>query len=261
MNVVFIGAGRVAHHFAKRLYGSETEIVQVYAPTLAHAARVAEQAGCACAASNDLGELRLDADAYIIAISDDALPKMVAALSYMLPKDTRIVHTSGSVASSVFEPYFTNYGVLYPLQSFSLQSEPNWSTLPICLCLAEKNDADFWYKITSILSDNTYTVNDAQRAVLHIAAVFANNFSNYLYTISESMLLQNNLSFGMLKPLILETALKVQNYSPTLMQTGPAARSDDKTITKHLDFLDKNAPEWSEIYALMTQHIQKKDKK
>jgi predicted short-subunit dehydrogenase-like oxidoreductase (DUF2520 family) len=256
MKIVLIGAGRVAHHFARRLYGAAAEVVQVYAPTLRHAEAVAAQSGCACSAISDLSDLRSNADAYIVAISDDAIANILVELANILPKNSAIVHTSGSVASGVFEPYFTNYGVLYPLQSFSLQSEPNWHTLPICLFTKEKSSFEFWKNIAQLLSDNIHEVNDAQRAVLHIAAVFANNFSNYLYQISENILSQNDLSFDILRPLILETALKVQNHSPTLVQTGPAVRGDAKTIAKHLAYLDDNQPALAALYRQMTTGIE-----
>jgi predicted short-subunit dehydrogenase-like oxidoreductase (DUF2520 family) len=255
MRIVLIGAGRVAYHLAKRLYGTQAEIVQVYARSQKNALRVAEQSGCACTAIFDINKIITDADAYIVAISDDALTEIVPLLAAFLPKNARIVHTSGSVPSTVFAPYFSHFGVFYPLQSFSFQTEPNWQTLPICLHTANPDDYDFWYDFAALLSQNIYRADDEQRAVLHIAAVFTNNFSNYLYTIAATLLAKNDLDFDILKPLIVETALKVQNNPPALVQTGPAARNDTHTIEKHLAYLAKAAPEYSEIYKNMTDLI------
>ena len=61
-------------------------------------------------------------------------------------------------------------------------------------------------------------------------------------------------NFDILKPLILETAYKVQNLSPYMAQTGPAKRNDKKTIKKHLKKLE-NSPHKA-IYQLLTESIQ-----
>ena len=60
--------------------------------------------------------------------------------------------------------------------------------------------------------------------------------------------------FDLLKPLILETALKVQEHSPYTAQTGPAKRNDKRTIKKHLKQLDNELHK--DIYELMTKSIQ-----
>jgi hypothetical protein len=43
-------------------------------------------------------------------------------------------------------------------------------------------------------------MNSRQRLMVHLAAVFANNFSNAQYAIAEMILKENNLSFDLLRP-------------------------------------------------------------
>jgi predicted short-subunit dehydrogenase-like oxidoreductase (DUF2520 family) len=89
---------------------------------------------------------------------------------------------------------------------------------------------------------------------LHLAAVFACNFPNYLYTIAQQLLAAHQMEFDMLKPLILETAQKVQQQFPATVQTGPAVRNDQNTMNAHLQMLS-NEPMLQEIYTLLSQGI------
>ena len=200
------------------------------------------------------------ASLYIVAIKDDAIAAFAKQLAAFLPKNAFIVHTSGSVASHVFEPYFHVYGVLYPLQSISKQVQLDWQDVPLCLYL-NKEDANTEKKalleVATALTPRIFWVNDAQRATLHLAAVFANNFVNHLFGVAETICEQQNLSFDILRPLIAETARKVQTTSPATVQTGPAVRNDTETINRHLSHLAQ-APDalLSEIYQLLSKHIQ-----
>ena len=88
-----------------------------------------------------------------------------------------------------------------------------------------------------------------------MAAVFVNNFVNYLYQIGEDILSEDGIPFDLLKPLIKETANKIEILSPKEAQTGPAKRSDSKTIEKHLKLLE-NSP-YKEVYTTLTNHLKK----
>ena len=114
------------------------------------------------------------------------------------------------------------------------------------------------FEIAEQLSEKVYLINDAQRAKLHVAAVFVNNFTNNLFTLGEQITQKENLSFEILKPLIQETVEKIQTHSPLEMQTGPAIRNDQNTIDRHLKYLQKEFPELVEVYLTMTKSIQNK---
>ena len=88
-----------------------------------------------------------------------------------------------------------------------------------------------------------------------MAAVFVNNFTNQLYRIAHEITESKGVEFNILKPLILETAKKVQDLSPYMAQTGPAKRNDKKTIRKHLKLLENQ--HHKDIYELLTTSIQK----
>ena len=106
------------------------------------------------------------------------------------------------------------------------------------------------------ISNKVYELEDEKRIVLHIAAVFVNNFTNQLFKMADDILEKENLSFDVLKPLIQETVNKIHHYAPSDMQTGPAKRGDLITIQKHLDYLNKNTPsQYFDLYKMFTELI------
>ena len=122
-------------------------------------------------------------------------------------------------------------------------------------------DADFEIleKVAKALSNQVFKINETQRQALHVSAVFANNFVNHLYQISNAICTENNIPFEVLKPLILETANKVMSLSPSEAQTGPAVRNDTQSIERHLSFLTNENQ--VKIYKILTQSIQDNGKK
>ncbi|WP_373517045.1 DUF2520 domain-containing protein, partial [Pricia sp.] len=94
-----------------------------------------------------------------------------------------------------------------------------------------------------------------QRKVLHLAAVFVNNFTNHLYHIGKEICDEKGLPFEILQPLIQETLDKTEQLTPYDAQTGPARRGDSETLEKHLGQL-KN-PEYKKVYEVMGESIRK----
>jgi len=193
------------------------------------------------------------ADIYIIAVPDDA----INSFSKILKINGLVAHTSGSVDINALTGS-SKKGVFYPLQSFSRDKSVNFKKVPIAIEAQHKSDLNLLNKLAYCLSPLVYKIDSKQRQHLHVAAVFVNNFTNFMYRIGESICLENNIDFNILKPLILETAKKIETLSPTDAQTGPAKRNDRQTIINHLKLLP---PKLEEIYTLLTKYIQQHDKK
>ncbi|HEU4495752.1 MAG TPA: DUF2520 domain-containing protein [Flavobacterium sp.] len=199
--------------------------------------------------TSDYGALAA-ADIYIIAVSDDA----IAEVSSKLPFTGRlVVHTSGSVPLGELDAK-NRRGVFYPLQTFTKGREADFSQVPVCLESESGDDYTILEYIAEQIGSRHYLVSSVQRKMLHLAAVFANNFTNHLYQIGKDICEEHQLPFEILKPLIAETALKVQAMSPQEAQTGPARRNDQNTLQAHLSLLAD--PVHKEIYRLITQSIQ-----
>lgn len=248
ISIVILGAGNVATHLYKALSQSkEVSVKQWFSRNLSSISSFKN----AVDITDDLSQL-VEADVYIIAVSDDA----IAELSEQLPFENRLVaHTSGSIGIYELDKKHKR-SVFYPLQSFSKQAPMDFKNVPICLEVIDKTDLKPLEIIAAALGSKTHKVNSHQRRALHLAAVFVNNFTNQLYRVAHEITESQGVDFEILKPLIMETALKVQDLSPYLAQTGPAKRNDKKTLRKHLKLLNKNA-DHKAIYELLTTSIQK----
>lgn len=254
--VVMIGAGNLATQLGLALARKNIAIRQVYSRKAESAKALAEKLNTAF--TNDLGELATDADLYIVAVKDTAISEVLENLS--LREDQLVVHTAGSIPMSVFEGFTPNYGVFYPLQTFSKEREVDFSTIPICL---EASHPSILMKLQGLagkLSGTVRQINSEERKTLHLAAVFTNNFVNHLYAIGADLLHTQKLDFELLKPLIRETASKVEEIQPIVAQTGPARRDDQNVIQAHLKMLD-NQPDYRKIYSFVSESIFRLHKK
>jgi predicted short-subunit dehydrogenase-like oxidoreductase (DUF2520 family) len=140
------------------------------------------------------------------------------------------------------------------LQTFSRERETDFSAVPLCIYSPDTALEATLLTLGQRLSRSVYRIDDEQRAVLHVAAVFVNNFANHLFLLGQQIVEGENLPFDLLRPLILETARKVQVDEPAAMQTGPARRGDAETIRRHLEYLRK-FPELAQVYETMTARI------
>ncbi len=194
-----IGAGNVGFHLGKRLYKKGFEVIQVFSRNEERAKYLASKIKANFI--TDLSKVSTDADLYIIAVSDNAIDEVAQKLKATGIDNQLVVHTSGATPSTILKPYFNHFGVFYPLQTFRIQSKPNFKKLPICVDAPIKSDFKKLKKLAKKICSNVFQINDEERAILHVAAVFANNFSNHLYAIAEDILKRENLSLNLLLPL------------------------------------------------------------
>jgi len=189
-------------------------------------------------------------DVVLLCIKDDAL---ISEYLSQFPESLLLCHTSGSVSLDVFGKR-KHSGVFYPLQTLSKNREVEFNNIPVCLEAEDKNDLELLQILASKISNDVRIINSKLRKDIHLAAVFVSNFVNHLYNVSEDLLTEKNIDFDILRPLIMETAAKVQTISPTDAQTGPALRRDHKIIDKHLELLS-NHPEYQHIYNIFSKSI------
>lgn len=247
ITVTILGAGNVASHLYKAFKNAKNVTVkQWYNRTYSDISSYANEVDTI----DDLSKLE-DADIYIMAVSDDS----IASLSRALPFENRLVaHTSGSVSIHDLDKK-NQRAVFYPLQTFSKDAELDFSEVPICIEVTEKENLQLMKDLAKALGCKPYKITTEQRQTLHLSAVFINNFTNQLYRIAHEISDAKSINFDILKPLIMETARKVQDMSPYKAQTGPAKRNDKKTIKRHLKQLENE--EHKAIYELLTASIKK----
>ena len=252
MRISFIGAGRLASQLAPAL-AAHHSINCVYSRDLAKAQSLATRVDAL--ACNDLAAIPVDTGLVIIAVSDRAIAEVVAALHQRLP-NTLIVHTSGSTAMSVLSAIHPRAGVFYPLQTFSFERATAWEQTPLLIEAVQDEDLTSLHSLAAALSTRVYHYTSAQRLSLHLAAVFACNFSNYCYDMAKQILDAQDADFGLLYPLMLETAHKATQADPQTMQTGPAMRGDTPTIAMHQTMLEQaGQTDLLAAYQLLSQQI------
>jgi predicted short-subunit dehydrogenase-like oxidoreductase (DUF2520 family) len=247
IKVILLGSGNVATHlFQAFSKANVVEVVQVFSRTISKDFPETLQ-------TSDYKEIKA-ADVYIICVSDSAISSVSSQLSF---KNRLVVHTSGSSDLNLLDSK-NKKGVFYPLQTFTKNKAVDFSEIPICLEAENVSDYNFLEKVANSISKNVYVISSEQRKALHVSAVFVCNFTNHLYTIGNTICLENNIPFEILQPLIEETAKKIKSLSPSEAQTGPAVRNDQKTIEKHIDFLTNENQK--EIYKILTKSIQNGEK-
>jgi predicted short-subunit dehydrogenase-like oxidoreductase (DUF2520 family) len=249
MRITIIGSGNVATHFAAAFKNAGHKIIQVYSRDMHNAALLAYHVNAE--AINSLDQINSETDIFIIAVKDDAIIPAAQALAKF---QKLIVHTSGATHIEALLAVTGNAGVFYPLQTFSKTKEVDFWQVPLCIEGADEQTTATLVQLAQTISNKIYRVNSAQRKVLHLSAVFACNFPNYLYGVAQQLLADNSMDFEMLRPLILETAQKVQTNLPGSVQTGPAVRNDENTMALHLQMLD-DKPDLKVIYSLLSQDI------
>lgn len=254
--IILIGAGNVAHHLAAALLRAAENLCQIYSRTLEAAQSLGMKTGIPY--TTDINEIYPDGDIYIFCVNDDALPSMIKVVK--TPCDAILLHTSGSQPMSIFKSYAQNYGVIYPIQTFSKRRELDFREIPLCIEGNTPSTLSRVRKMAEKLSDKIYEINSVQRKELHLAAVFANNFPNYLYQVAGKILEKNGLPFSMLRPLIFETAHKVMLLNPEEAQTGPAKRGDESIMNMHKSML-KGEKELLKIYTLLSDGIKESQNK
>ncbi|WP_338766126.1 DUF2520 domain-containing protein [Bernardetia sp. ABR2-2B] len=272
MKTIFIGAGNVAWHLVSLFSkNKDLQITHIWSRKKENAESLKNKLNDESIKINysiqQLDFSKTDVDLAILSIADGAFETVLSKL--ILPKNCILAHTSGAQPMEMLklanQNQIKNIGVFYPLQTFSKAKEVDFSQIPFCI---EANDKKIEEKLTSLakqFSNKVFQVSSKDRSILHVAAVFACNFSNYLWTISEQILKEKNLPFDMLKPLLEETLQKALEINPSNAQTGPAIRKDEKVIEKHLHMIEEmnlsnSNPHFSQIYKLMTESIQKKKK-
>jgi predicted short-subunit dehydrogenase-like oxidoreductase (DUF2520 family) len=228
MKVALIGSGNVATVLGRVILKNKHQVIQVTSRDLDNAKILADELG---ASFNDFsGRPDLDADLFVLAIADRALEHFFAGFGM---GNKLVVHTAGSVSIDILKKFSSNYGVLYPLQSLRKEMQE----IPQIPFLIDGNSENIIRQLEDFAgSISTYVkrAGDEERLKLHAAAVVVSNFTNHLYVIAEDFCQKENVDFNLLKPLILETACRIQNISPSKVQTGPAVRKDILTMDKHL---------------------------
>lgn len=248
MDIVIIGAGNVAHCFGHLLKLHGHQILQVISRRKESAVELAESLHSS--GTNDLLDINMEADVYLMAVSDAAIPELNDELR--LGKRF-VVHTAGAVPLDAIKKISLNTGVIYPLQSLRKEIR-NYPAIPLLLEAANDEVMRRLKSVAQSISPDIQEVNSHQRLQLHLAAVLCNNFTNHLIARARNYCEKEGLDFTLLQPIIKETFDRLEKFSPEAVQTGPALRNDESTMSRHRALLE-NENYLKLIYKVMSDSI------
>lgn len=249
LNFCFIGAGNLAVQLSKAFQNKGFKISQVYSRTEKSAKSLADQ----LSANHTTSVTGIDktADIYFVAIKDSAIEEVLPQIDF---NNKLVVHCSGSLSLSSIGKYSVNTGVFYPLQTFSKNRKVDFSEIPVFVEANSDKNEKILIDLALQISGSVSVIDSEKRKTLHISAVFACNFVNYFFTIAADILKSKGIPFDVIKPLILETAFKVQEMEPWKAQTGPAVRFDENIINEHFKELEA-FPEYQQLYMSISKSI------
>ncbi len=248
--IVLIGAGNLATHLSKALIKEGNYICQVFSRTIESARELGVKIGINY--TNNINEVYTNADIYIFSVSDRAIEQILKNIT--VEENPLLIHTAGSIDMKIFKCYSKNYGVMYPLQTFSKKRLVNFREIPVCIEASNNESMEVIQQMSCSISDSVYKMKYDKRVYLHLSAVFACNFTNYMYSVANRILEQNDIPFDIMKPLIKETVSKVEDIPPVKAQTGPAIRNDKEVILKHKELLENNT-DLQKLYTFVSNSI------
>lgn len=251
-HITIAGSGNVATHLAKAFVKAGIKVEKIYSRNLEHASKLANAVGAT--AIDDVAKIDNTAQLLLIALPDRVIPSFVKEVNEKSNFSEIAAHTCGSQPLFLLESVFSKAGVFYPLQTFNRFNQPDMDKVPFCIEGSDDDVKDALAHLAGMISTDIRFIDSRQRASLHLAAVFACNFTNHMYALSADILEDAGVGPDILRPLILETTQQLGELHPGLMQTGPAVRGDASTMAFHLDML-QNHPQVSELYRQISESI------
>ena len=243
--VVIIGAGNVASHLIRSITSSGHKLIQIYNRTLSHIPPTSINV------TGSINSIRLDGDIYMICVKDVAIADFANQLRL---ENKLVVHTSGNRSIDLLKNSSENYGVFYPIQTFTKNVPINFKKVPIVIEANNQKAFGMLQEFAQSISNHVVEMSESERQKLNVAGVFVNNFTNHLYTLTYEYLKKEQIDFNILKPLIHNTVDKLDLGNPIEMQTGPAVRGDIETIESQLNLL-KEYPILEKLYDQLTKSI------
>ena len=251
MKVTLIGAGNLATQLGKSLHRAGVEICQVFSRTEESARTLAGLLDADWL--TDVSLLRSDADIYVLSVKDSVLCRLIPEVCKGRG-DKLFLHTAGSMPMRCFEGKARHYGVFYPMQTFSKRHDVCFADIPVFI---EGNTQETEEQIRNFarrLSRRIFSLSSSDRQYLHLAAVWACNFTNYCYSVASGILDEHGVPFDVLLPLIDETTQKIHNISPAEAQTGPAVRGDRNVMDRQLELMN-GKENLQDLYRMLSEGI------
>lgn len=255
INIVVIGTGNVAQHVVTSFQGIDSiRLAQIFNHRATMEAKQFSKR-FHCSLETNYSKINANADIYIIAVKDDAIAEVVKKIAPLNLKGI-VAHTSGSTDIKALKISSENIGVYYPLQTFYKGAKINWQTTPVLIEGNTKSVETKLKQLANLVSKKVKAVDSKNRLQIHLAAVFACNFTNAMY-VSAFEIIEKNIgkkNTDVLLPIMQHSFQKLQTIHPKQAQTGPAVRRDKLVMKKHIDLI-KNNKQLTQVYKIVSDLI------
>ena len=255
-HITLIGAGNLATQLGQALVKAGFKIDQVFSRTEKSACVLAKKLGAEPLTC--LNSLRDDADVYIFSVKDSVLCQLIMQVCKGR-EDKLFLHTAGSMSIDCFKDSAQRYGVFYPMQTFSKTKNVSFENIPIFIEGNSEAVEEDIRTLAESIAKRVIPLSSEKRKYLHLAAVWACNFTNHCYSIASDILSEQGIPFDVMLPLIDETANKIHTMSPLQAQTGPAVRWDQNVIDKQMALMESH-PSLQAIYERLSNDIHSHNK-
>ncbi len=194
--------------------------------------------------------------AALLCVGDAAIPEAVATVAEAVPPLELVGHTSGVTALTALAPAAAAGAATFSLHP--LQTAPDRDTdFTGCPCAISGSGAEalgFARALAGRLGMRPFEVAEESRAAYHAAACIASNFLVALEESATQLLEATGVAGAreLLAPLVLTTAANWSERGADAL-TGPIARSDEATVSRHLAALRETAPELVPLYEALAE--------
>lgn len=249
MTFYIIGSGNMAWFLVKRLTGAGHVCKGIYSRNRQTMGVLAEAYGLKVL--NTPEEVRDDADCCIMAITDSAIEEVIKRLSFT---NTVLIHTAGAASINILSQVASYYGVIWLIYSIVKTDLPGHREIPCAYEYSDTKAKEVILQLADSITDITYEADGASRKWLHLCAVLSNNFTNHLMAIADEICKKESIPFELLLPILKQTFERIAHTPPRQLQTGPAKRKDEKTMSSHAALLQEH-PEWKRLYEAVNESI------
>ncbi len=247
--ITIVGTGNVAWHLGQAFTSAGIKVLHIAGRDVEKAQQLSENFK-----SSSFGDLNTDmpeTDVFLLAVKDDVI-RTIAEKVY---KPGRIlVHCAGAIGADILHMPDNHYGVIWPMQTLIKQNAIDLKETLVAVSASSPELQDALKNLVSKITNRVIKVNDAQRAIMHLSAVWINNYTNHMYDIAYHLLKENDLPMELFFPMMDEHLSKLKTMNPDLLQTGPAIRGDMATLSKHKTMLEKH-PDWQQLYDTLSKSI------
>ena len=248
--IVFIGAGKVAHSIVPLLIRKNYSVKGVISRSMRSARSLSKKYNLNFC-SDKLKSIPLDVKVFFITVPDNQISTTADKLSVIRNdfKNCLFVHTSGSEGSSALKVIENKGGMtasFHIMQTFPSTRQTDvrnsFAAIETKFASAER----YLFSLGRNLNLKSFKLNEEEKVYYHMAGVFTANFMNANFFASEKLLERTELTvqdhYNIFETIINTTLANIKNSGSAHSLSGPVQRGDSQTVNRHVKALEKLKP-------------------